>query len=50
MNLSRLFHCSILSCSEKTAPEQQAGAARSPDRRETRGMSLIISVRYDQVS
>ena len=28
-------------CSEKTAPEEQAGAARSTDRRETRGMSLI---------
>ena len=41
MNLSRLFHCSIFSCSEKTAPEEQAGAARSTDRRETRGMSLI---------
>ncbi len=38
---SRLFHCSFLSCSEKTAPEEQAGAARSTDRRETRGMSLI---------
>ena len=38
---SRLFHCSIFSCSEKTAPEEQAGAARSTDRRETRGMSLI---------
>src|SRR5271157_3821726 len=38
---SRLFHCFILSCSEKTAPEEQAGAARSTDRRETRGMSLI---------
>ena len=41
VNLSRLFHCSIFSCSEKTAPEEQAGAARSTDRRETRGMSLI---------
>ena len=41
MNLSRLFHCSIFSCSEKTAPKEQAGAARSTDRRETRGMSLI---------
>ncbi len=38
---SRLFHCSILSCSERTAPEEQAGAARSTDRRETRGMSHI---------
>jgi len=41
VSLSRLFHCSILSCSEKTAPEEQAGAARSTDRRETLGMSLI---------
>ncbi len=29
MNLSGLFHCSIFSCSEKTAPEEQAGAART---------------------
>ena len=49
MNLSGLFHCSIFSCSEKTAPEEQAGAARSTDRRETRGMSLYLSVYdYDQ--
>jgi hypothetical protein len=41
VNLSGLLHCSILSCSEKTAPEEQAGAARSTDRRETRGMSLL---------
>ena len=41
VNLSGLSHCSVLSCSEKTAPEEQAGAARSTDRRETRGMSLI---------
>ena len=33
--------CSILCCSEKTALEVQASAARSTDRRETRGMSPI---------
>ena len=33
--------CSILCCSEKTALEVQAGAARSTDRGETRGMSPI---------
>ena len=33
---------------EKTAPEEQAGAARSTDRRETRGMSLYLSV-YDTI-
>ncbi len=32
---------SILCCAEKTALEEQAGAARSTDRRETRGMSHI---------
>jgi hypothetical protein len=41
VNLSRLFHCFILSCSEKTALEEQAGAARSTDRKETGGMSLL---------
>ncbi len=37
----RLVDCSILCCSQKTAPEEQAGAARSPDRSQTRGMSPI---------
>jgi len=41
-NLSGLFHCSIFSsCSEKTAPEEQAGAARSIDRRKTRRITLL---------